>query len=47
MDETIMNIIKVLNLCEEEEKEMINRLERGFSICLEFDYDGKIYYTYC
>lgn len=44
MNKTVTDIIKALNLCEEDEKEMINDLERGFSVRLGFDYDGIIYY---
>lgn len=46
MDKTVVDIIKALNLCEEDEKEMINNLERGFSVCLEFNYDGEICYKF-
>lgn len=46
MDKTVLDIIKALNLCEEDEEEMIDSLERGFSVCLEFDYNGKICYKF-
>lgn len=46
MDKTVTDIIKALNLCKEDEEEMINNLERGFSVCLEFNYDGIICYKF-
>lgn len=42
MNEETIKIIEALNLDKEAYEEIISVLERGFTIALEFNYDGWI-----